>query len=700
MAEPVKARARRRHRFERRSSATATFYTVALVLLCLVFPAISSQTAFAQEVTFRDHFFSDTSAAQAYYFDPLGTLGIIRGDSGIGGPARPSQPVTRAEVAVMVIRLLSLDPGLALPETEPLTFTDSELIPTWAMQAVSTCTALDIVSGVPDGRGGYSFCPAEIVNGAEALTMLLRALGNDRDITGGWPSGYVYRAFESGLLSGDVSEGDWRFLEPLTPLTRAQTAYLLHNALFCWRDFDPGEPGREGEFSRSPIGSSLGGYSVVAEVDLLTRRLTAADGRVFDFGGTVVAEGVAGRSDLLGRRVFWLADHRGRITYIRRYAQEEPITGYLHEIQTRADAAGVESVILEDGRVIPCAQGAVVELNGQRWPFDPATILPVAEVTAVLDRGQAVYVSIMQEDLPEAVIRGLTLSPSDLEGSSVTGTITFTISMGEGNITLQVTADTEVYLNDQPAELPDLRELDVIYAATEGSTPKRALRVYAYRNRVTGAVTDMARQYSREGFRWKVTVRKVGSSETGSYYFSPFCEHMVGLDLVGRELTFCLNREGQVTFFATPGPSDKRPGVVKCMRDVDLGEQRLLTVDWRGSELTYSVAPGVALPRPGTLVLLRPSASGEVSSLEKVHPARFEAKVLSTDASAGRLALTRDTLTWALNVWRVPIYEAADPSVEDSVVGDHVSLSSLEPGQTVWLDDPGAPNYILVGPSD
>jgi len=673
---------------------------VALVVLCLVFSVVSSPTAFAQEVTFRDHFFSDTSAGQAYYFDLLGTLGIIRGDSGIGGPARPSQPVTRAEFAVMMMRLLSLDPDLSLPETQPRTFTDSELIPTWAMQAVSTCTALDIVHGVPDSSGGYSFCPAEIVSGAEALAMLLRALGNDRDITGGWPSGYVYRAFETGLLSGDVSEGDWRFLKPLTPLTRAQTAYLLHNALFCWRDFDPGEPGQEGEFSRSPIGSRLGGYSVVVDVDLLTRRLTAADGRVFDLGGTVVAEGVAGRSDLLGRRVFWLADHRGRITYVRRYAQEEPITGYLHEIQVRADAAGVESIILEDGRVIPCAQGALVELNGQRWPFDPATILPVAEVTAVLDQERAVYVSIMQENLPEAVIRSLTLSPPDREGGSVTGTITSTISMGEGGFTLQVTADTEIYLNNEPAELSDLRELDVIYAATEGSTPKRALRVYAYRNRVTGTVTDMVRHYSTEGFQWKVTVRKVGSLETGSYYFSPLCEHMVGLDLVGRELTFCFNREGQVTFFATPGPSDQRPGVVKTLRTVQLGEQRLLTVDWRGSELTYSVAPGVALPKPGTLVLLRPSASGEVSSVEKVRPARFEAKVLSTDASAGRVALTRGTLTWALKVWRVPIYEATDLSVEDSVVGDHVSLSSLEPGQTVWLDDPGAPNYILVGPSD
>jgi len=173
---------------------------------------------------------------------------------------------------------------------------------------------------------------------------------------------------------------------------------------------------------------------------------------------------------------------------------------------------------------------------------------------------------------------------------------------------------------------------------------------------------------------------------------------MAGLDLRGRELTFCLNREGQVTFFTTPGPSEKRPGVVKSLRHADLRDRRLLTVDWLGSELTYSVEPGVALPRPGTLVVLRLSPSGEVSSVEGVRPALFEAKVFSTDTSTGRLALARHTLTWALNVRRVPIYEARDPSEQDTV-GDFIPLSALEPGQTVWLDNPAAPSYILVGPS-
>ncbi len=672
-------------------------FCLVLSLLAAVGLCLPGRPALAQGVTFREHFFSDTPARQAYYFDILGTLGIVRGESGLGGPARPSEPVTRAEFAVMVARLLALDPGRSGPDLPPVSFGDEASIPAWAAEAVSACSALGIIKGVPGEAGGVDFRPGETVSGGEAVAMLLRALGNDTDVTGGWPSGFIYRAFQTGLLSPDVGGDDWRFVEPLGPLTRAQTAYLIHNALFCWRDFDPGEPEKEDDasFSTPPIGAGLGGHSLIADADLAAGLLRTAEGNTLRLAPTLVASGVAGEGELVGRRVYWLRDRVGFVAYIRAYASEPPVTGVFGALVVRDDGAGVEAVVLESGQVVPCAPGAVVELNGRRWPFDPAVVLPTAEVTAVLEGGRAVYVSIIQEDLPEGVIRSLRFEPASYEGGPTTGRITAGMGLAGGEMVLRVTPDTEIYLDGEPVDFSELRERDIFYAATEGSAPKRALRVYAYRDRVTGRVESVGRRYTAEGPHWQVTVLPDGADETVTLTFSPFCEGWVSTALDGRTLTFCLDRWGRVAFFGEPGPLPGGPVTVKVLRRLRAGGSDLLTVDWKGSEFTYLVPAGAETPPAGSLARLHVAPGGVASQLEPARPALFEATVVSVDADDGRLTLTTDSLTWTLCVGRVPLY-AVDDAGGAGPVGAHVALSDLTEGVSVRLTDPAAPEYILV----
>ncbi|WP_421617592.1 chitobiase/beta-hexosaminidase C-terminal domain-containing protein [Brevibacillus sp. TJ4] len=84
------------------------------------------------------------------------------------GSFRPNNRITRAEMAAMIARSLTLqtNPGMSTG------FADDEVIPQWAKGAVEAIRKLGIV----DGRGGNRFVANEIATRAEATVMLLRML--------------------------------------------------------------------------------------------------------------------------------------------------------------------------------------------------------------------------------------------------------------------------------------------------------------------------------------------------------------------------------------------------------------------------------------------------------------------------------------------------------------------------------------------
>jgi len=288
--------------------------TLLTALMITVGVAVPGRAASAGAVNFRAHCFTDTTSSRAEYFDLLGSLRVIRGTSGIGGPCRPEADVTRAEFAVMVFRLLALERAYEPPTpSEPLSehFTDAADIPVWAADSVAICVALDIIAGIPDGRG-VAFWPNRTIMGAEAAAMLLRALGNDSSITYGWPAGYIYRAAETELFSSDVDEGDWRFITPLAPVKREQMAYLLRNALYCQRGYTR-ENGGDITYSRPSIGSLLTSYVTVVEADLNMRSLTGLDGRSYRLAASVVGMAVDSEKDLVGRRLLCVRNVQGAL---------------------------------------------------------------------------------------------------------------------------------------------------------------------------------------------------------------------------------------------------------------------------------------------------------------------------------------------------------------------------------------------------
>lgn len=96
--------------------------------------------------------------------------GIVMGDG--DGRFRPNDPVTREEIAVMLFRLLKVDPAIKLGAEAILgEFPDGGDVSAWAR----TGMAYAVHSGLIKGSGG-KLMPAEFATRAEASVMILRIM--------------------------------------------------------------------------------------------------------------------------------------------------------------------------------------------------------------------------------------------------------------------------------------------------------------------------------------------------------------------------------------------------------------------------------------------------------------------------------------------------------------------------------------------
>lgn len=102
----------------------------------------------------------------------------------------------------------------------------------WAQSEIEYLYNAGMVSGVGDGE----FAPNRTVSKAEFVSMLVRALGIEKNIysvgfsdiaiTKDWFAGYVGGAVDAGIIENSV----FRF-EPDKSITRAETAKMLYNAI-------------------------------------------------------------------------------------------------------------------------------------------------------------------------------------------------------------------------------------------------------------------------------------------------------------------------------------------------------------------------------------------------------------------------------------------------------------------------------------
>ena len=210
--------------------------------------------------------------------------GVIEGSN---GQFNPDAPITRAEMAAVIARLLGLT------ETAPNTFTDVEA-DAWYAQAILRCAA----AGIIQGSNGMAN-PNGTLTRQEAAVMLGRALGIqpdegdvaflDGEQVADWAAGYVSAMSDRGILNG---VGGNQFA-PLDDINRASVVTVLNNAIAAYAN----EPGATVQAN--------GGITLVAADDVTVTGVAtdilvaqgAAEGRVTVSGNatgtiTVQAEGV------------------------------------------------------------------------------------------------------------------------------------------------------------------------------------------------------------------------------------------------------------------------------------------------------------------------------------------------------------------------------------------------------------------------
>jgi len=196
-----------------------------IVSLVLAISMVMSMfvSAFAASATFED--VTDPNCAGA--IEALVELGVVNGLP--DGTFAPENKVTRAQLAKMLVLCTGIVEGMSEAEAEEYfaDYADNKVFNDveghWGAGYVNAAAQLKLISGYPDG----SFKPNKDVSYAEAITMMIRALGygNVVDAEGTWPVAYTAKARELGLydnVKGAVA-GD--------AAIRGNVAILLWNML-------------------------------------------------------------------------------------------------------------------------------------------------------------------------------------------------------------------------------------------------------------------------------------------------------------------------------------------------------------------------------------------------------------------------------------------------------------------------------------
>ena len=143
------------------------------------------------------------------------------------GTIRPSNNISRAEVATIFFRLLT-DEAREQYTTTAGNFTDVKA-GMWCNRAIATLTNMGIIKGYTDG----SFQPNKSITRAELATIIARFAKLDvntktfRDINGHWAQKNIELAAGNGWING-YEDGTFR---PNNNITRAETFAMINRVL-------------------------------------------------------------------------------------------------------------------------------------------------------------------------------------------------------------------------------------------------------------------------------------------------------------------------------------------------------------------------------------------------------------------------------------------------------------------------------------
>ncbi len=188
---------------------------ILLVVLCflLVWGFSLGSFAYAQDdinVGAQD----DLNEEQAGEY--LKQVGLYRGYE--DGTLGLDRNITRAEFATLAVRIEGLEDLQGEHKGETI-FKDMSASH-WASGYVNIAEAKGLVEGFED----RTFRPEEEITYVQALAVVVRILGYDKDVVGEWPDNYIDMGESLGL-------GRYIDLSANEPINRGEIAVLIYNAL-------------------------------------------------------------------------------------------------------------------------------------------------------------------------------------------------------------------------------------------------------------------------------------------------------------------------------------------------------------------------------------------------------------------------------------------------------------------------------------
>lgn len=143
-------------------------------------------------------------------------LNLLRGDE--NGDLKLNDNIIRCEFITLIIRMLGHenDTDTADIIMEFKDFSNKH----WSYNNMKAALKYKLIEGYPDN----TFKPDNNVKFAEALTVLVRALGYESALEGKWPENVIKKSEELGISNNISLPGD-------REITRGEAALLIYNSL-------------------------------------------------------------------------------------------------------------------------------------------------------------------------------------------------------------------------------------------------------------------------------------------------------------------------------------------------------------------------------------------------------------------------------------------------------------------------------------
>jgi len=458
----------------------------------------------------------------------LEAIGLVAGYG--NGEYGVERNINRAEFATLVVRARGLEEASKLAQFQA-NFADVKASD-WFAGFVNVATTQDIVKGYAD----KTFKPANNVTYAEAVAMIIRALGYEPTVKGAWPNNYIAKASELGISTGIK-------FEPNKPATRGDIFLMLDNALRVdlmeQKEFGAGgDHAYEVKKNETLLTEYLGvqvrdmdwaneenndsgdlpfvtnvpvvglGVLKANEVELDVRKADLAGGGNAGRMKFKVADGI-NPNDYAGQHVqVWIKDAKEDVIVWMEASEDEEVqntrfdTVYVNDKEYKggevSDIDDVE-ILFENGKTYKFASNAVVTYNFTRGAaksmlnealkvYD-AGFLPFAKV--VLDEaGEISYIHIIDDVTLDQTDKGVKYGSEVIE--KVDAAKQRIRNLEDNTLELTGTEGTDflVFLNGKPAKLADLQPMDV-YSVYYADGKKDKPLVFAVRNVVEGKVDDV-----------------------------------------------------------------------------------------------------------------------------------------------------------------------------------------------------------------